>query len=96
MVIQNLNFFDKFGKNLNLNWDETLDQWTGKIFFEQISIALFENENLFILEKVGGDYKFPTLAQGESLKFAWESSKWADQLFLYDVLQDQELSNDSS
>lgn len=92
MVIQNLNFFDKFGKNLNLNWDETLDQWTGKIFFEQISIALFENENLFILEKVGGDYKFPTLAQDESLKFAWESSKWADQFFLYDVLQDQELN----
>jgi hypothetical protein len=49
MVIQNLNFFDKFGKNLNLNWDADLEQWTGKIFFEQISIALFENENLFII-----------------------------------------------
>lgn len=92
MVIQNLNFFDKFGKNLNLNWDADLEQWTGKIFFEQISIALFENENLFILEKVGQNYKFPTLAQGESIKFSWADSKWSDQFFIYDVLQDQELN----
>jgi hypothetical protein len=92
MVIQNLNFFDKFGKNLNLDYNSETDLWTGKIFFEQISIALFDNENLFILEKAGSQYKFPTLSPNQSIKFLWESSKWSDQLFLYDVVKDLELN----
>jgi hypothetical protein len=92
MVLQNLNFFDKFGKNLNLDYNSDTELWTGKVFFEQISIALFDNENLFILEKVGNNYKFPTLSPNQSIKFAWENSKWTDQLFIYDVIKDLELN----
>lgn len=92
MIVQNLNFFDKFGRNLNLAFNATTNVWEGKIFFEGISTYLFDNENLFILEKVGNDYLFPLLAIGESLSFEWSSNKNADQFFLYDVVNDATLN----
>lgn len=92
MNVQNLNFFDKFGKNLNFLYDDVESQWKGKIFFKNISVYLFDNENLFILEEVSSNtYKFPTLAQGQSLKFVWENSKNSDEIFLYDVIRDTTL-----
>ena len=92
MTVQDLNFFDKFGKNLNFLYDNTDSLWKGRIFFKNISVYLFDNENLFILEETAPDvYKFPTLDQGESLKFVWEDSKNSDVIFLYDVVQDTTL-----
>lgn len=88
MIVQELNFFDKFGKNLNLLYDVTDDVWKGRVFFEEISAYLFDNENIFILEKVGTDYKFPTLNQGEYLKFSWKDNKNSDEFFLYNVVRD--------
>jgi len=92
MNIQNLNFFDKFGKNLNFLYDVTDSTWKGTIFFKNISAYLFDNENIFIMEKVGtNDYRFPTLAPNQSLKFTWEDSKNSDIFFLYDVIRDTTL-----
>lgn len=92
MVIQNLHFFNKFGKNLNLQYDTTQNLWTGKIFFNNISVYLFDNENLFILEKISNIYKFPTLSQSQSLKFSWEDSKNTEEFFLYNVVRDNTLN----
>ena len=50
MLIQNLEFFDKFGKNLNFKLNLITNVWEGTIFFEGVSTYLFDNENLFILE----------------------------------------------
>ncbi len=92
MDIQNLNFFDKFGKNLNFIYDDTDSLWKGTIYFENISKYLFDNENIFILEETSPNvYKFPTLAQNQSLKFSWENSKNSEELFLYDVVRDNDL-----
>lgn len=92
MNVQNLNFFDKFGKNLNFLYDVDNSIWKGKLFFKNISVYLFDNENLFILEETAPDtYRFPTLASGQSLKFVWEDSKNEDSIFLYDVLRDNTL-----
>lgn len=91
MVAQNLLFFDKFGKNLNLQENPTSGVWEGKIYFEGISAYLFDNENLFILEKVGQSYKFPTLSQTQSLEFIWDSNKNANEFFIYDVEKDLQL-----
>ena len=52
MIIDNLHFFDRVGRNLNLDFNTTTNIWEGRIFFEGISIFLFDNENLFILEEV--------------------------------------------
>lgn len=82
MNVQNLNFFDKFGKNLNFLYDTNDSIWKGTIFFKNISVYLFDNENLFILEETAPNtYRFPTLASGQSLKFVWEDSKNEDAVF---------------
>ena len=39
---QHLYFFDKQGKNYNMDYDSTADKWTGNIFLPQVSIDLFE------------------------------------------------------
>lgn len=93
MVIQNLNFFDKFGKNLNLEFDSSSNIWRGSIFFEPLSLFLFDNENIFILEEVSGEYKFPTLSPGEKLTFSWKDIKNENEFFIYSVEEDFELKN---
>ena len=92
MNVQNLNFFDKFGKNLNFLYDTVDSVWKGKLFFKNISVYLFDNENLFILEEIAANtYRFPTLASNQSLKFVWEDSQNNDTIFLYDVIRDTTL-----
>ena len=92
MIVQNLQFFDKFGENLNLEFDNELSAWVGTIYFEPISASVFENENIFILEKVGANYKFPTLSSGESFTFSWETAENSSQFFIYEVIQDLEVN----
>ena len=92
MNIQNLHFFDKLGKNLNLQYDAISEIWKGRIFFQNISVYLFDNENLFILEETSSNvFKFPTLAQNESLSFTWENNKNSSEIFLYDVVRDNSI-----
>jgi hypothetical protein len=88
MVSQNLHFFNKFGHNLNLQWNLDLNYFEGKLYFNPISNFLFDNENLFILEKVGEEYKFPTLNQYESLEFIWTDTNNEKEWFIYTILKD--------
>jgi hypothetical protein len=90
MVANNLYFFDKNGDSLNLQINSETGAWEGTIYFEQLSIALFDNENIFIVEKVGTDYKFPTLSPGQAIVMQWEDSK-NDVFFLYDVTKEVKL-----
>jgi hypothetical protein len=92
MTVQNLYFFDKFGKNLNFLFNQDKNIWEGKIFFEQVSNYLFDNENLFILEKVSSVWKFPTLQSGEALEFSWSNQKNNDIFFIYEVEKDLDLN----
>ena len=46
MVVQNLNFFDKFGKNMNLDWNTDKSYWEGVIYFPEIYIFVSGGENL--------------------------------------------------
>lgn len=93
MQISNLNFFDKFGQNLNLDWNADESIWTGIIYMPSLSTYLYDNENIFILEKVGTDYKFPELGPGTKLSFQWKDNSVEDQFFLYDVEKDYDLNN---
>ena len=49
---EHLYFFDKNGKNYNMEYDKSADKWTGDIFLSQVSIDLFEVGQLFILQKM--------------------------------------------
>lgn len=92
MNANNLFFFDRNGENINLQYEDNM--WKGTIYFDPLSIFLFDNENIFMLEKIGNDYKFPGLLPGQSLEFSWEDAETnKDVFFLYDVVKDFELKN---
>lgn len=93
MVLQNFHFFDKNGKNLNLQYNSTLGIWEGSLFFDPISVYLFDNENLYILEKVNDDYLFPTLTSTQSISLEWDSVENSNEYFIYDVAKDTTLKN---
>ena len=48
---KHLNFFDKQGKYLNFDYNETDDRWSGTMYLPEVSIGLFEVGQLFILEE---------------------------------------------
>jgi hypothetical protein len=89
MTINSLLFFDKFGENLNLELVSNV--WTGTIYFDEISTYLYDNENIFILEKVGAVYKYPVLNPGDSFEFKWTSNKNENEFFIYEVYKDLQL-----
>jgi len=93
MIVQNLNFFDKFGKNMNLDWNTDREIWEGTIYFPELSTFIYDNENIFILEEDGGDYKFPVINPGTSLKFEWIDNEIENELILYEVEKDYDLNN---
>jgi hypothetical protein len=49
---EHLFFFDKEGKNYNMEYDSAADKWTGDIFLSQVSIDLFEVGQIFILQQM--------------------------------------------
>ena len=53
MVVKNLEFFDKDGYNLNLNWNEQKQIWEGNIFFPRVSVGLYENTTIYVVEDLG-------------------------------------------
>jgi len=48
---KHLNFFDKNGKYLNFNYNQSEDMWSGTMYLPEVSIGLFEVGQIFILEE---------------------------------------------
>jgi hypothetical protein len=88
MNISNLLFFDKNGEsyNLSLNAD---GYWEGADYFLPISTEIFDNSNIFILEKVtqsgSTSYKFPQMDPGSKFEVVWKSSKFKSNFFLFTI-----------
>ena len=89
-----LKFFDKNGGALNFLYDEDNDTWTGKLYFPKVSVNLYENIQIFILEQVldgsplAVEYSFPVLGQqasptSETWKTSWTDDESEDQIFTY-------------
>ena len=102
MVIKNLEFFDKDGYNLNLNWNEQKQIWEGNIFFPRVSVGLYENTTIYVVEYGGYDnnyiddvYTYPT---GEgNIAFQWDmANSFVDEFFMFDFDEDYELKDTSS
>jgi len=54
MDIKDLLFFNKEGNHMNFNYDETLDLWSGKMFFDKNSTETFKTQGVYAFEKVQG------------------------------------------
>ena len=102
MVVKNLEFFDKNGYNLNLNWNEQKQIWEGNIFFPRVSVGLYENTTIYVVEYGGYDsnytddvYTYPT---GEgNIAFQWDSANaFVDEFFMFDFDENYELKDTSS
>lgn len=105
MEVKNLEFFDKDGYSLNLNWNERRQIWEGNIFFPRVSVGLYENTTIYITEYIGENitdsdyiddvYSYPT---GEgNIVFQWDmSNTFVDEFFMFNFDADYELQDTSS
>ena len=98
MVVKNLEFFDKDGYNLNLKWNEHKQIWEGNIFFPRVSVGLYENTTIYIVEGIGVSegsmddaFSYPT-GYG-NITFQWDlANTFVDEFFMFNfedyVVQD--------
>lgn len=106
MVVKNLEFFDKDGYNLNLNWNEDKHIWEGNIFFPRVSVGLYENTTIYVIEYDGENnnldsdytddvYTYPT---GEgNIAFEWDlSNSFVDEFFMFDFDENYIITDTSS
>lgn len=95
MNVKNLSFFDNNGYNLNFEWNDNLKIWEGNIYFPKVSVGLYANTNIYIMEKItdtGSDsesvenYYFPQKDDSNSsITFSWDIlNKFVDEFFLFD------------
>lgn len=100
MIAKNLEFFDKNGYNLNLNWNEQQNVWEGNIFFPRVSVGLYENTTIYVIEYNGHDnggdgYTYPS---GEgNISFSWDlTNSFVDEFFMFNFDEDYEIKDTSS
>lgn len=99
MVVKNLEFFDKDGYNLNLNWNDDRHIWEGNIFFPRVSVGLYENTTIYVVEYKGeqadDDYTYP-MGEG-NIAFQWDlANSFVDEFFMFDFDEDYELKDTSA
>jgi hypothetical protein len=103
MVVKNLEFFDKDGYNLNLNWNADKHIWEGNIFFPRVSVGLYENTTIYVVEYKGqqdndytdDEYTYP-MGEG-SIAFQWDlANSFVDEFFMFDFDEDYELKDTSA
>ena len=101
MVVKNLEFFDKDGYNLNLNWNKQKRIWEGNIFLPKVSVGLYENTTIYIIEYVGKDhnsddaYSYP-MGDG-NIVFQWDmANSFVDEFFMFNFDEDYVIKDTSS
>ena len=101
MIVKNLEFFDKNGYNLNLNWNEKKHIWEGNIFFPRVSVGLYENTTIYVIEYDSNiDYKddvytYPT--GSGNVVFQWDlANTFVDEFFMFNFDENYEIKDTSS
>ena len=101
MVVKNLEFFDKDGYNLNLNWNKQKRIWEGNIFLPKVSVGLYENTTIYIIEYIGKDhnsddeYSYP-MGVG-NIVFQWDmANSFVDEFFMFNFDEDYVIKDTSS
>ena len=103
MVVKNLEFFDKDGYNLNLNWNDIKEIWEGNVFLPRVSVGLYENTTIYIAENTSyvvkneriEDISYPT-GYGNII-FQWDlANTFVDEFFMFNFDTNYELKDTSS
>ena len=93
MNIKNLVFFDNSGYNLNFEWNDNLKIWEGNIYFPKVSVGLYANTNIYVMEKFTSDsdsevsesYYFPQKGNSDNtITFTWDIlNTFVDEFFMF-------------
>ena len=90
MNIKNLVFFDNSGYNLNFEWNDNLKIWEGNIYFPKVSVGLYANTNIYVMEKSTSDsdlesYHFPQKGNSnDTITFTWDVlNTFVDEFFMF-------------
>lgn len=90
MNIKNLVFFDNSGYNLNFEWNESLKLWEGNIYFPKVSVGLYTNTNIYVMEKIVDShneekYYFPQKGDSnDNITFTWDIlNTFVDEFFMF-------------
>lgn len=79
-----LHFFDKNGYNLNFDWNNRSNCWEGNIYLPKVSVGLYANTTIYVLEEVDGEFTFPLKDNDNKLTFSWDSfNKFVDEFFMF-------------
>ena len=86
MNIRNLQFFDYNGYNLNFELNDS-GYWEGNIYFPKVSVGLYANTTIYVVEKVNDSLVFPT-GLGK-ITFKWDPlNKFVDEFFMFNFDED--------
>ena len=81
MEISKLHFFDNNGYNLNFDWNSN-GYWEGSIYLPKVSVGLYANTTVYVLEEINDSYYFPT-GPGK-IVFNWDRlNKFVDEFFMF-------------
>ena len=104
MDVRSLQFFDGSGYNLNFKWNEKFGYWEGSIYLPKVSVGLYANTSIYVLENIDGygddsdfsnDYFFPS-GTGK-IVFNWDkNNKFVDEFFMFDFDENYVLPETSS
>jgi hypothetical protein len=96
--VENLEFFDKDGYNLNLNWNDTKKIWEGNIFFPRVSVGLYENTTIYVVEYTGDEDDVYSYPRGEgNIVFQWDlGNSFVDEFFMFNFDDEYVIQDTSS
>lgn len=92
MNIKNLLFFNNSGYNMNLQWNKTLEIWEGNVYFPKVSVGLYANTNIYIMEMVNVGKEdetcvYPQANPGsdtDKIVFKWDiANTFVDEFFMF-------------
>ena len=104
MNIKNLHFFDDKGYSLNFYWDENYNCWTGNLYLPPVSVGLYSNTSIFILERLKDSqnndiFVYPRYEKGKPsvLTCRWDMlNTFVDEFFLFTFDETYQIKETSS
>lgn len=100
MNVRNLVFFDNGGHDMNFEWNGTLSVWEGSVYFPKVSVGLYANTNIYVMERSPGQgsggedmYCFPqnggsseqSDGADDTIVFTWDvKNTFVDEFFMFD------------
>lgn len=110
MNSRNLHFFGSDGYELNFNWNNTFSYWEGSIYLPKVSVGLYSNTSIYILEEIptnsniknntdlfSDTYSFPVGNNGDKITFMWDRvNSFVDEFFMFEFNKSYTLKETSS